>query len=360
VLRGEPTLPFYFKPLGQLCSIGGRRAVAEMFGFRVSGILAWFMWRGVYLLKLPSWSRRIRVGTDWAWDLIFPRDLGAFAASQSQHVSRAYYRPGDFIYHRGDPANFFYAIEQGEVEILRGADAEQAETPFAVLGPGDFIGEAALRQNESYLSSIRARTFVRLVVMSRASFSEHVGTMAPLRDIVAESVKRRAENMWLHFPDAKDALTREPLSTFLEPAPAETLKPDSTLEQAVALLTRSTNEFLFILDDQQCLWSVTNGTDLTLAAQMIAYKQAVTRDNVKNVKLREFVSAEPATVLSEESSLVAATTMLEHGLKWIPVIASKTDRHLKGFVRMDKMTYWLLQQAANQVNPKIARTQATA
>src|SRR5580692_7909946 len=281
VLRGEPTRPFYFKPLGQLCSIGGRRAVAEMFGFRVSGILAWFMWRGVYLLKLPSWSRRIRVGTDWAWDLIFPRDLGAFAASQSQHVSRAYYRPGDFIYHRGDPANFFYAIEQGEVEILRGADAEQAETPFAVLGPGDFIGEAALRQNESYLSSIRARTFVRLVVMSRASFSEHVGTMAPLRDIVAESVKRRAENMWLHFPDAKDALTREPLSTFLEPAPAETLKPDSTLEQAVALLTRSTNEFLFILDDQQCLWSVTNGTDLTLAAQMIAYKQTVAAKTVR-------------------------------------------------------------------------------
>jgi CBS-domain-containing membrane protein len=166
--------------------------------------------------------------------------------------------------------------------------------------------------------------------------------------------------MWLHFPDAKDALTREPVSTFLEPVPTETLKPDSTLEQAVALLTRSTNEFLFILDDQQCLWSVTNGTDLTLAAQMIAYKQTVARDNVKNVKLREFVSAEPVAIPLEESSLVAATTMLEHGLKWIPVVASKTDRHLRGFVRMDKMSYWLLQQAANQENPKIARTQASA
>jgi hypothetical protein len=76
--------------------------------------------------------------------------------------------------------------------------------------------------------------------------------------------------------------------------------------------------------------------------------------------LREFVSAEPVTIPSEESSLVAATTMLEHGLKWIPVVASKTDRHLKGFVRMDKMSYWLLQQAANQGDPRIARTQATA
>jgi NADH dehydrogenase len=360
VLRGEPTRPFYFKPLGQLCSIGGRRAVAEMFGFRVSGILAWFMWRGVYLLKLPSWSRRIRVGTDWAWDLIFPRDLGAFTANPSQHVSRAYYRAGDFIYRRGEPANFFYAIEQGEVELLRSADAAQAETPFAVLGPGDFIGEAALNQSDSYLSSIRARTVVRVVVMSRDAFSEHAGPMGPLREIVAESVKRRAENLWLHFPDAQNALSREPLSTFLEPVPAETLKPDSTLEQAVVLVTRSTNGYLFILDDQQCLWGVSNGTDLIFAAQIIAYKQTVAREDIKNVKLREFVSAEPVTVSSEEPGLVAATTMLEHGLTWIPVVASKTDRHLKGFVRMDQISYWLLKQAANQTKPSIARTKATA
>jgi NADH dehydrogenase len=360
VLRGEPTRPFYFKPLGQLCSIGGRRAVAEMFGFRVSGLLAWFMWRSVYLLKLPSWSRRIRVGTDWAWDILFPRDLGAFSANPSQHVSRAYYRPGDFIYRRGDPATLFYAIEQGEVELLRSADTAQAETPFAILGPGDFIGEAALRRRESYLSSMRARTVVRVVVMSRDAFSEHAGTMAPLRDIVAEAVKRRAENVWLHFPDAKNALSREPLSTFLEAVPAETLKPDSTLEQAVGLLAKSTSGCLFILDGQQSLWGVSNGTDLTLAAQMIAYKQTVTPEEIKNVKLRDFVSSEPVTVSAEASSLVAATTMLEHGLTWIPVVASKIDGHLKGFVRMDKMSFWLLQQAANQTNPTKARTQATA
>jgi NADH dehydrogenase len=360
VLHGQPTRPFYFKPLGQLCSIGGRRAVAEMFGFRVSGILAWFMWRSVYLLKLPTWSRRIRVGSDWAWDLLFPRDLGAFAANQSQHVSRAYYRPGDFVYRKGDPANFFYAIEQGEVEILRSTDGAQGEKPFAVLGPGDFIGEAALLQNESYVASIRARTVVRLVAMSRDAFSEHAGIMSPLRNIVAESVKRRGENLWLHFPAAKDALSKEPLSTFLEPIPPATLKPDSTLEQAVALLASNGLGFLFVLDDQQRLWGISNGRDLSLAAQMIAYKQSEGPQSVKNVQLREFVSAEPVTVSSDDSGLLAASTMLEHGLTWIPVVVSKSDHHLKGYVRMEKMSYWLLQQAAHQTNPTIARTQATA
>jgi NADH:ubiquinone reductase (H+-translocating) len=360
VLRGQPTRPFYFKPLGQLCSIGGHRAVAEMFGFRVSGILAWFMWRGVYLLKLPSWARRMRVGTDWAWDLIFPRDLGAFTANQSQHVSRAYYRPGDFIYRKGDPANSFYAIEQGEVEILRSTEEAGRYKPFAILGPGDFIGEVALHQSESYLTSIRARTVVRVVVMNRDAFSQHVGTMAPLRDIVAESVKRRAENLWLHFPAAKEALRREPLSSFLEPLPSETLKPDNTLEQAVTLLTKSSNGFLFVLDDQQRLWGVSNGADLTNAAQVIAYKQGESPQDVKNMQLREFVSAEPVTVSSDDSSLVAASTMLEHGLTWIPAVVSKNDRHLKGFVRMDKMSHWLLQQAVEQTNPIVARSQAAA
>lgn len=359
VIHGQPTRPFYFKPLGQLCSIGGRRAVAEMFGFRVSGILAWLMWRSVYLLKLPTWSRRIRVGSDWAWDLLFPRDLGAFAANQSQHASRAYYRPGDFVYRKGDPANFFYTIEQGEVELLGCADGAQGEKPFAVLGPGDFIGEAALLQNESYLASMRARTAVRLVAINRDAFSRHTGILSPLRNIVAESMKKRAENLWLHFPAAKDALSKEPLSTFLEPIPPLTLKPDSTLEQAVASLAGNGLGFLFVLDDQQRLCGVSNGTDLSLAAQTIAYKQTVAQD-VKNVQLREFVSSAPVTVSSDDSGLLAASTMLEHGLTWIPVVVSKSDHHLKGYVRMEKMSYWLLQQAAHQTKSTVARTQATA
>jgi len=360
VLRGQPTRPFYFRPLGQLCSIGARRAVAEMLGFRVSGILAWFMWRSVYLLKLPTWSRRIRVGSDWAWDFLFPRDLGAFAANQSQHVSRAYYRPGDFVYRKGDPANFFYAIEEGEVEILRSLDGAQGEKPFAILGPGDFLGDAALLQTESYLASIRARTVVRLVAMNRDAFSERAGILSPLRNIVAESMKQRAENLWLHFPAAKDALNKEPLSTFLEPIPQGTLKPESTIEQAIELLAGSGLGLVFVLDDQQRLWGVSNGTDLSLAAQMIAYKQKLAPADIKNVQLREFLSAEPVTVSSDDSGLFAASTMLEHRLTWIPVVVSKSDRNLKGYVRMEKMSYWLLQQAAHQANPIVSQTRGSA
>jgi len=72
VIKGQPTKPFSFKLLGELCSIGGHSAVAELFGLHLSGLIAWFMWRGIYLFKLPTFARKFQVGFDWAWLLFFP------------------------------------------------------------------------------------------------------------------------------------------------------------------------------------------------------------------------------------------------------------------------------------------------
>ena len=40
-----------------------------------SGLLAWIMWRGIYLAKLPGLERKIRVLMDWTVELFFPRDI---------------------------------------------------------------------------------------------------------------------------------------------------------------------------------------------------------------------------------------------------------------------------------------------
>ena len=42
---------------------------------RFSGLLAWFMWRGIYLGKLPGLERKIRVLVDWTVELFFPKDI---------------------------------------------------------------------------------------------------------------------------------------------------------------------------------------------------------------------------------------------------------------------------------------------
>jgi NADH dehydrogenase len=74
-LSGRSTAPFSFKPLGQLSTIGHNKAVAEMFGIKLSGFVAWLLWRGVYLLKIPTLSRKSRLFLEWNWAMFFPPDI---------------------------------------------------------------------------------------------------------------------------------------------------------------------------------------------------------------------------------------------------------------------------------------------
>jgi NADH dehydrogenase len=74
-IRGQETQPFRFKALGILAGLGRRSAVAEIFGLRFSGFIAWWLWRTIYLMKLPGFERKLRVAIDWTLDLIFPRDI---------------------------------------------------------------------------------------------------------------------------------------------------------------------------------------------------------------------------------------------------------------------------------------------
>ncbi len=82
VLHNEPLRPFFFDSLGALCVIGHQTACAELTvpfarnkSVRISGFIAWLMWRAVYLGKLPGLERKVRVLTDWVIELFFPRDI---------------------------------------------------------------------------------------------------------------------------------------------------------------------------------------------------------------------------------------------------------------------------------------------
>jgi NADH:quinone reductase (non-electrogenic) len=72
---GREPRPFRFKALGLLAGLGRRSAVAEIFGLRFSGFIAWWLWRTIYLMKLPGFERKLRVAIDWTLDLFFARDI---------------------------------------------------------------------------------------------------------------------------------------------------------------------------------------------------------------------------------------------------------------------------------------------
>ena len=73
VLRGQEPQPFLFRSLGEFIVLGDHVAVAQIKWLRFSGFLAWFLWRTVYLVKIPHWSRKARVVSGWTLDLLFGR-----------------------------------------------------------------------------------------------------------------------------------------------------------------------------------------------------------------------------------------------------------------------------------------------
>jgi len=338
ILRGQPTQPFRFKALGQLCSIGGYEAVAEMLGMRFSGFPAWVMWRGVYLFKLPTWSRRIKVALDWAWDLLFPRDLSFLNTDAAQQVTHAYYRPGDFVHRRGELAQVFSIIEEGEVEILQPAEESSDGKVIAVLGKGDFFGEEALLANRPHESSIRARTVVRLAQVGSALFSQMAGSFAPLRDVLVKAVTRHTGDFWRYLPLAKPLLADETIASLMDPPPAKLLSKETTFAEAVAALTESATGHLLVLDEKQQLWATLDRDDLYRIIARIAVSSNGMRAEDTKRKLGELLYGDPIYVALDDSALVASATMLDHGLSWLVVVQGKNDLRPVGCLRGDKIS----------------------
>jgi NADH dehydrogenase len=86
-IRGGRKKPFRFKTIGQLAAIGKRTGVARILGLKFSGFLAWWMWRTIYLSKLPRLEKKVRVALDWTLDLIFSKDLVQFVTLRSPVAS---------------------------------------------------------------------------------------------------------------------------------------------------------------------------------------------------------------------------------------------------------------------------------
>ncbi len=75
-IAGRPLRPFVFSTLGLLATIGHHTGVAMVFGMKFSGFVAWWLWRMIYLMKLPRLQKKLRVLVSWTLDLFFGREIG--------------------------------------------------------------------------------------------------------------------------------------------------------------------------------------------------------------------------------------------------------------------------------------------
>jgi NADH dehydrogenase len=188
-IRGGVARPFVFGGLGKLASLGARSAVAEIFGVKVKGFAAWWLWRTIYLMKLPGFERQVRVALDWTLDLLFQRNIVQLKVFRTEKVDRAHFEPGEAIVSEGELGDRFYIIENGRVEVVRHGGGAPAR--LATLGAGEYFGEMALLRDLARTATVRALEPTDVVSLGRGDFAAFAQNLQLLRASFEETLRQR-------------------------------------------------------------------------------------------------------------------------------------------------------------------------
>ena len=188
-ISGDEPQPFTHRNLGVFVPLGRFSAAAEVLGLKLSGFLAWWLYRTYYLLQLPRLDRKLRVVFDWSLELVFRRGIVQMDVGSSDAITRGHYEPGDVIFRQGELAGSFYVIMGGNVQIYREEDGR--ETEVATLGPGEYFGEMSLLGGVMHMASARAQGPVDLLIMGGAEFKALAGSSTQFGELLAQVMRQR-------------------------------------------------------------------------------------------------------------------------------------------------------------------------
>lgn len=79
--------PFRYRDKGKMATIGRAKAVAEIRGFKLSGIIAWLAWSFIHIFFLIGFRNRFRVFAEWVWHyLTFKRGVRLITDRYSENI----------------------------------------------------------------------------------------------------------------------------------------------------------------------------------------------------------------------------------------------------------------------------------
>jgi NADH dehydrogenase len=189
-IRGGARAQFSFEGLGTLGSLGHGAAVAQILGVKLSGLLAWVLWRCIYLMKMPGLNRKTRIATDWTLHLLFPPDLAETKLEPESGIQSQHFQAGDVVFQQGDLGDSVYVIQEGECDVLREENGEHKL--LATLRAGDYFGEMAVLADQSRNATIQARTGMHVLIISKRDFDKLRQNVPAFDEVFRELAKRRA------------------------------------------------------------------------------------------------------------------------------------------------------------------------
>ncbi|MFD0985516.1 FAD-dependent oxidoreductase [Methyloligella solikamskensis] len=131
--------PFAYKSKGSLASLGTTKAVADVYGFKLTGFFAWLLWRGFYLSFIPGFQAKARLLFTWILNAFMPPNL-VLIQGNPPSTRYIHYRKGDIVFEPGMILDGFYLVLSGKLK-LEIDNPNTDEHLVRELKPGDHIGE---------------------------------------------------------------------------------------------------------------------------------------------------------------------------------------------------------------------------
>src|SRR5262249_5520332 len=172
---------------------------------------------------------------DWAWTALFPPNIVQLQTSRTGGVGLAHYAPGEFVFHKGDPAGNVFAIQSGTAGVY----VDESAHPAVILKPGEHFGERSPSGNGHPVHgvSVKAETPLDLIATRHNDFERVAQTVTALRAMTqkSEAVLTGYEAL-MRMAKEQPRLASMTVSDVMS-TPAETLSPDTSLRDAVRRFT---------------------------------------------------------------------------------------------------------------------------
>ena len=169
-IQNHPLTDFSYKPRGSLASIGDYKGVVEIKNIRLSGFIAWVLWRFIYLAMFPGAVSRLRIALNWLLDYFVPRNIVHIQQHLPSSTCFMRFKAGDVVVESNQILRGLYTVVKGhlQIEVLE----ENGKVFKRDILPGDHFGERTIEKDVLTTGRLVALEESHLMFIERSDFAK--------------------------------------------------------------------------------------------------------------------------------------------------------------------------------------------